>query len=198
MDWKQKYLKYKNKYLNLKALKNNKQTGGSLNNIDHLSTTPSMTETYGYRLKGGHITNQITNQINNQITNYDRLVKLIADSDANQLAGSDGSDNVDSDDEQLAGSDGSDNMDSNDEQLAGSDGSDNMDSDDDQLAGSNGSDNVDSNAMSTIDQEGGMKKAKSNKKYFFEDSDLNLDTSTSNSGLSLMDSDSDDSNEYNL
>jgi hypothetical protein len=184
MDWKQKYLKYKAKYLALKALKNNKQTGGTLNNVDHLSTTPTMIDTYGYTFKGGNITNQTTNY---NTANYHKLAKLLADSDVNQLAGSNDSD---------------DDMDLEVPDVLDAPEVMNNIGEDDAIHQPKDGQNFDlqnqPDKEMEIDQEGGMKKAKTNKKYFFEDSDMDLDTTTSNSDLSLMDSDSDNSNEYNL
>lgn len=48
------------------------------------------------------------------------------------------------------------------------------------------------------EQQGGKNKVKSNKKYFFEDSDINLSSTTTDSELSSLDSDSSDSDDINL
>lgn len=63
MSYEQKYLKYKQKYLNLKrqlAEEMNQQGGGNqltLDDIEHLTETPSDVAAYGYELTGGSLNN---------------------------------------------------------------------------------------------------------------------------------------------
>lgn len=63
-DYTEKYLKYKNKYLNLKTflLNKEKQLGGGLNNndfesLENLTQTPLQTEVYGRILKSSFLSN---------------------------------------------------------------------------------------------------------------------------------------------
>ena len=93
MSYEQKYLKYKQKYLNLKrqlAEEMNQQGGGNqvtLDDIDHLSETPSDVAAYGYELTGGSLNNVQVSE-----NNEEAIVTTTTLEEANQQGG-----NLDSD-----------------------------------------------------------------------------------------------------
>jgi hypothetical protein len=181
MSFKQKYLKYKSKYLALKNQANNLQKGGSLYHkteekvknltlnskiklfnednvlaLENLSITPSMTEVYGYSFKSGGSINS---------SDFKNLSKLLSrDNDT----GTEITESIESD---------SKTEDSKTEDSKTKD-----------------SKTKDSKTEETASiQYGGKKKTKNNKKYFFDNSDLELNTTDSN--LSSLDSDDLDSDD---
>lgn len=93
MSYEQKYLKYKQKYLNLKrqlAEEMNQQGGGNqvtLDDIDHLTETPSDVAAYGYELTGGSLNNVQVSE-----NNEEAIVTTTTLEEANQEGG-----NLDSD-----------------------------------------------------------------------------------------------------
>lgn len=70
MSYKEKYLKYKSKYLNLKEIINDQIAGDSdIMNIDNLTDTPTLSETENY----AGFDKQISNLVDNLPSNSDQL-----------------------------------------------------------------------------------------------------------------------------
>ncbi len=70
MDFKHKYLKYKNKYLNLKFKSSKQQIGGDMNNIfniDKLTDTPTITNVYDFSYKHNNDYSKLYKLLNNKI-----------------------------------------------------------------------------------------------------------------------------------
>ena len=163
MSFEQKYLKYKSKYLALKAQLNTisvkSQNGGSiygtsLDQLDFLSETPSNNK---------NLYNELNNQ-NNQKNDY-------------KLSGG----NTESASEKSA-SEKSTSEKSEEEKSAS------------EKSEEEKSETPASEEEEESEQGGGSKqsKGKSHKKYFFDDSDINLDSTTTDSDLSSLKTDSTD------
>jgi hypothetical protein len=191
MSFKQKYLKYKSKYLALKNQANNLQKGGSLYHkteekvknltlnskiklfnednvlaLENLSITPSMTEVYGYSFKSGGSINS---------SDFKNLSKLLS---RDNNTGTETTESIESD---------SKTEDSKTEDSKTEDSK----TEDSKTKDSKTKDSKTEETASI--QYGGKKKTKNNKKYFFDNSDLELNTTDSN--LSSLDSDDLDSDD---
>jgi len=181
MSFKQKYLKYKSKYLALKNQTNNFQKGGSLYHkteekvknlalnskiklfnednvlaLENLSITPSMTEVYGYSFKSGGGINS---------SDFKNLSKLLS---RDNNTGTESTESIETDSK--TESTESFETDSKTEESK-----------------------IETDSKTDSIQYGGKKKTKNNKKYFFDNSDLELNTTDSN--LSSLDSDDLDSDD---
>ena len=222
MSFEQKYLKYKSKYLALKASLNNvsiQQNGGSIYgknvmDIENLSITPNMLQAYGYEFKNTLNTELVGGFTKNNINSIKKLTELVQ---SNQLGGENLSDSELSNEfinttelsSQSGGEDSEDKKSSSSEsEKSSSSESDKSRSSESEKSSSSESKKSESEEKSDSEmskltdtpqseQHGGMKKkAKNNKKYFFDDSDLDMD-STTDSELSSLDSDSSsDFNDY--
>ena len=169
MSFEQKYLKYKSKYLALKAQINTisikSQNGGSiygpsLDQLDFLSETPSNNK-------------NLYNELNNQ-NNY-------------KLSGGNTESETPASEEEKSASEKSASEKSTSEKSAS-----------EKLASEKSEEEESETPASEKEEEseqgGGSKqsKGKSYKKYFFDDSDINLDSTTTDSDLSSLKTDSTD------
>jgi hypothetical protein len=253
MSFDKKYLKYKSKYLALKAQVNNLQlnntkklgqNGGSfygkkIEELDLLSQTPLMTEEISYKLKGG--------SYSNFNTDYKKLATLLNDSENiyttevsefSQSAGSDKEENEGTNSESAAsqtasqtqetsqtGSESAASQTVSQTQETSQTGSESASESASQTgsestsesvvpqaratsdnASESASDNVSETATPLTDtpvlqkseEQTGGKKAKSHKKYFFDDSDIRLESTTTDSDLSSLDTDTTDDSDADL
>jgi hypothetical protein len=239
MSFEQKYLKYKSKYLALKGQAKNLQKGGSKNesksfygknvmDIENLSLTPSMMESYGYNLVGGFTKNDNT-------TDLARLSKLLTESEqeinTTELSQSTGSETklseTDISETELSQSAGSEINESNSElsevdaltdtptnnpniepetriteshvkEEEKTDSKLSEQKSESQKTDSELSEQKSESQKTDSELVGGKDKAKSNKKYFFDDSDFELNSTTTDSELSSLDSDSADSDSSDI
>ncbi len=171
MSFEQKYLKYKSKYLALKSQLNihneSLQKGGSIYNnnlddIDSFSQTSNLMSQYSSYLSGGKSKKSASD-------------KSASDKSASDKSASDKSRKEDED---------SDKDEIKDD-----------DSDEDEIKDDvSDEDDIEHEVEEDTELSGGYKysKVKSNKKYFFNDSEVNLDSTTTDSELSSLDSDSTD------
>lgn len=209
MSYELKYKKYKAKYLALKSQANRTQLGGSASKsiygknimeINNLSITPSLNETN--ELRGG------SNQI--RFNDYARLAKLLVDDDKiEQTAGSETEELGNLSDSDVPSENQTESVQSSDlreltetpKSDVESNGNENNQPSE-QMALSETPDSSEEMVLSETpksdvesNQTGGKKQAKKNTKYFFEDSDFDLNSTTTDSELSSLDTDTTDSDD---
>ena len=203
MSFEQKYLKYKSKYLELKNQNVNLQKGGSnsksfyrndILNLDNLSVTPSMMEAYGYNfnLVGGlNDTNKLLNLLNDSNPNQPEPDSQ-PDSNPNQPE-PDSNPNQPEPDSQP---DSNPNQPEPDSQP---DSNPNQPEPDSQSDSNPNQPEPDSKpTQSEPIQQGGKEKTKYNKKYFFDDSEFDLNSTSSEYDLTSWDTDINKSSDSNL
>jgi hypothetical protein len=190
MSFEQKYLKYKSKYLALKAQTTNLQKGGAKNksksfygndilDLENLSVTPTMMEAYGYNF------NLVGGLNDKKFKDADKLSKLLSESEdinTTELSQSAGSDN-ESELNALTETPTSETEEKKDKSNQTTESESEPES---------------TKSESEPEQYGGKEKTKSNKKYFFDDSEFELNSTTSDSNLTSLDSDTTDSSDANL
>ncbi len=233
MSFEQKYLKYKSKYLALKAQVNKLhldstkqpgQTGGSLygkklEELDFLSQTPSMTEELTFKLKGGNFTNKVVD--------YKRLALLLSDnenvyttevSELSQSAGSEPEEtesvksesstkeSVNSESQKVtseASSQTNTESAQTNSEVASQTNTESASQTNSEVASQTNTESASQTALTDTpvldnSEQIGGKKAKSHKKYFFDDSDVNLDSTTTDSELSSLDTDTTEDSDADL
>ncbi len=223
MSFEQKYLKYKSKYLalksqvaNLKLNQSQVQNGGSFygKNFDevlNLTQTPLQSDNYG--LKGGNFTKVAEYKKLAALLNSDKEVYTTEVSELSQSAGSEpeSENKSESSIAQLTDTPKSDSEIPKSKAIVSETSNSEVKSEtptsESALSETPKSEVKSESALSETpksevksetpasEQQIGGKKAKSNKKYFFDDSDVNLDSTTTDSDLSSLDTDTTDSDE---
>ncbi len=207
MSYQQKYLKYKSKYLALKAqatpmtkntvgtnLSNLVQLGGSginskTNTIEQLTATPSLTEIWG-----GSFSTKSKTDISNLVNLLNESEDIVT-TEFSLTGGSESGEVAQSDSEEVNAEENKDSSSSSSSESASATESSENKSDSEiakaaVVADSNDDDkkdDSDSEVKETVEGEmsaGGKKKPNSYKKFFFEDSDIVQSSTTSDSELS--------------
>ena len=204
MSFEQKYIKYKSKYLALKSQLNiynqSIQNGGSIYNeyledFNSSSQTSNLKSEYDNYLNGGKTESEKSaseksasekSASEKSASEKSASEKLASEKSASEKSASEKYIKKESDDSEDA--DFSDD-DSEDDDIKDDDSEDYDIKDDDSEEG-----NIKNELDDETELSGGYKysKVKSNKKYFFDDSDVNLDSTTTDSELSSLDTDSTD------
>ena len=202
MSYEQKYLKYKTKYLSLKAQINNKsQNGGSIygnsfENIDFLSETPSNTLNSNYKLFTSlneyNLIGGITKSgIQSVVQSVSNTSEAQSESETQSVSNTSGTQSVAQSVSNTSEAQSESETQLDAQSVSNTSGTQSEVS---QILVSKKSEEFDESEKSELG--GGAKysklKAKSHKKFFFDDSDGDLDSTTTDSELSSLDTDSTD------
>ena len=227
LKYKSKYLALKIQAKNLQkgGSKNNSKSfyGQNILDLDNLSVTPSMMEVYGYDLIGGinYKKNSDISKLSKLLTESDFSQSAGSDEsefDLNALTDTPSSDtgapeknpgtesaesveSVESGTESAeSGSESGTESAESAESAKSVESVESVESDLNALTDTPSSDTgaPEQNPESETEQQGGKEKTKSNKKYFFEDSDFELNSTTTDSELSSLESDTSEPSDADL